>query len=227
MSNIESFTIPAAGSVATAVQTCDVRISGTQSTETGSGDTGRSIVDTVREAQLRLATMNFVNTYLEVDDIACALDSSFSYRIEVPTGYRDVEMVTMDIQVNINGADAGNLNDSRVLNSLGIPEATPRRYMADEEVMELIGDVLKQKICELCSITAGVDGVVRVVRHWDSDGSSDIHSVLESHLYVTYCDVDLRPMSVSDFGNFLHAVKHNGNDVALATLHRIYNEANQ
>jgi len=44
-------------------------------------------------------------------------------------------------------------------------------------------------------------------------------------IVMYFYSISLDPMSVSDFGNFLYAIKHHGDEVALATLHHIYENA--
>jgi hypothetical protein len=44
-------------------------------------------------------------------------------------------------------------------------------------------------------------------------------------IHMSFHGINLEPLSVSDFGNFLHAVKNHGDEVALATLHRIYSKS--
>jgi hypothetical protein len=41
-------------------------------------------------------------------------------------------------------------------------------------------------------------------------------------IVMDFYSISLEPMSVSDFGNFLYAIKHHGDEVALATLRHIY-----
>jgi hypothetical protein len=44
-------------------------------------------------------------------------------------------------------------------------------------------------------------------------------------IVMYFYSISLEPMSVSDFGNFLYAIKHHGDEVALATLRHIYENA--
>jgi len=44
-------------------------------------------------------------------------------------------------------------------------------------------------------------------------------------IVMYFYSISLDPMSVSDFGNFLYAIKHHGDEVALATLRHIYENA--
>ena len=44
-------------------------------------------------------------------------------------------------------------------------------------------------------------------------------------IVMYFHSISLDPMTVNDFGNFLYAIKHHGDEVALATLHHIYQNA--
>lgn len=124
------------------------------------------------------------------------------------------------------GISDSDLSMNIILKALQVPDAPVLQYFSDSEVLQLMRELLKYDTDSVKNIyDGGPEGVVTVVRR--SDRASDLWVKECVALSFEFYEQHLKPMSVSHFGNFLHSLKHGGEEVALAVLHRIYSGENE
>jgi hypothetical protein len=104
-------------------------------------------------------------------------------------------------------------------------EALQLRPFSNDQVIELIGEVLEFDVSSLRNVGPGVGYSAVKLTSFGPRTKSGVYACVEANLTITIGSMNVYPMSVSNFGNFLYALKHGGQAVALATLHRIYSEA--
>jgi hypothetical protein len=119
------------------------------------------------------------------------------------------------------GISDSDLSMNIILKALQVPDAPVLQYFSDREVLKLMRELLQYDTDSVKSIyDGGPEGVVNVVKHSDSASNLWVKECVA--LNFEFYEQHLKPMSVSHFGNFLHSLKHGGEEVALAVLHRIY-----
>ncbi len=116
------------------------------------------------------------------------------------------------------------LDDEALLRLLAIPAPIELKQFSEKKVMKLITEVLGITLSiDDDDLHPGIDGSVMLLHQiYNPSEKLCVHS--PSKLTVLFHGIDLCAMSVSDFGNFLYAVKNHGDEVALATLHHIYSK---
>lgn len=99
-----------------------------------------------------------------------------------------------------------------ILRKLGVPSGSELVQYSNSEVYALITEVF------------AIDGLDRS-QYESVFGSSDMPSICSdmcASVYKDFGDITFPPMTLSEFGNVLHALKFFDEEVALATLRRIY-----
>jgi hypothetical protein len=126
----------------------------------------------------------------------------------VPRDYSKVEIAHLDCSLDTTEIDA----------------EVVYQDLSESEVIELIDDVLDYDGSNIRSLSHGdEDGVIHIVKGYDVASNLSVSET--TPLQVEFCGEPLKAMSVSDLGNFLYSLKHHGQDVAFATLNRIYSKA--
>lgn len=126
--------------------------------------------------------------------------------------------------IKADGISDADLSLHIILKALGVPDAPVLQYFSDSEVLDLMREVIHIDTDSVDYIYDGVrEGVVTLVKSCDSASNFWVKECV--YLHFEFYEQHLKPMSVSDFGNFLHALKHGGEEVALAVLHRIYSKS--
>lgn len=187
--------------------------------------TKSEILKKVTIEQLRLSASYLVSLAIDYSEVRIDDNATMgiSWSQEPITGSTD----GCDIELKITVPDltsASALSDS-VRQTLGIPEAIELRPFTSDQVIDLIGDVLEFDVSSLQKVRPGVDESAVQLTSFGPRTKSGVHAIVESDLYVSIGCMNVSPMSVSNFGNFLYALKHGGQAVALATLYRIYSES--
>ena len=183
------------------------------------------ILEKVKTEQLRLSASDSVR--LAVDYSKVSVDDTgtigFGWVQEPIPAITDG--LTVEVKVTVpNLTSASPLSDS-VRQTLGIPVAIELRPFSNDQVIDLIGEVLEFDVSSLQKVRPGVDESAVQLTSFGPRTKSGVDACVESNLTVTIGCMNVYPMSVSNFGNFLYALKHGGQALALATLHRIYSEA--
>ncbi len=132
----------------------------------------------------------------------------------------------IDLRHKVKGIPDADLNLEVILKALEVPNAPEMQEFTADQVMELMADVL-QTDNRFGVINDSLEGNAAL---YCKEGGKDA-----GILSVSMCDklstefpgVDLSEMTVSAFGNFLYAVKHHGDEVALAVLSHIYSSRKQ
>jgi hypothetical protein len=114
--------------------------------------------------------------------------------------------------------------DKRLTKFLGIPKPIKLKNRKVSKTLSLMAEVTGYDTSGLEGLEHGdLGATVSAVQGGDySDRMSTDGYTL---IHMSFHGINLEPLSVSDFGNFLHAVKNHGDEVALATLHRIYSKS--
>lgn len=128
--------------------------------------------------------------------------------------------------IKADGISDADLSMHIILKALGVPDAPVLQYFSDSEVLDLMREVIHFDTDSVDYIYDGVrEGVVTLVKSCDSASNFWVKECV--YLHFEFYEQHLKPMSVCHFGNFLHALKHDGEEVALAVLHRIYSGENE
>jgi hypothetical protein len=128
--------------------------------------------------------------------------------------------------IKADGISDVDLSMHIILKALGVPDAPVLQYFSDSEVLDLMREVIHCDTDSVDYIYDGVrEGVVTLVKSCDSASNFWVKECV--YLHFEFYEQHLKPMSVCHFGNFLHALKHGGEEVALAVLHRIYSGENE
>ena len=127
-------------------------------------------------------------------------------------------------EVEVEGEVFDGMDDEDLLSLLAIPMPIELKPFSEEKVENLITEVLGIRLSvEDVYLNPGTDGAVLQI-HQVFYPSADMCVHQPSKLHLLFYGFELCAMSVSDFGNFLYALKHHGEEVALATLRHIYSK---
>lgn len=181
-------------------------------------------IDKIRNKQLLLA---YSRSIAECGDNAeVVYDEGFAFGVTgvVKSKSPEWHTVSMDIRVFVNGDEEADVDDPSVLEALGIPAAPEMKEFTTEEVIEMMPEAIGYDSSTVDDLEHGDLGAVIQIRQ---GGLHSKKSWSENcgYLHMEFQGINLDPMSVSDFGNFLYALIHHGEEVALATLHFIYDNA--
>ena len=187
--------------------------------------TKSEILEKVESEQLRLGLSSTVDLALDYSDVLIDDTGSICFTwVENPipavTDGRSVE-----VKVTIPDLTSGSPLSDSVRQALRIPETLELRPFSNAEVIELIGEVLEFDVSSLRMVSPGVGCSAVRLTSFGPRTLSGVYACVEAELTVTIGCMNVYPMSVSNFGNFLLALKLYGQDTALATLHQIYSEA--
>ena len=123
--------------------------------------------------------------------------------------------------IKADGISDADLSMHIILKALGVPDAPEMQMFSEDDVLELMEDVLQHDPDPVENLYDGIrEGVITLVKSGASAPNMWVKECV--YLHFEFHGVHLKPMSVSAFGNFLFALKHHGEEVALAVLHRIY-----
>jgi hypothetical protein len=192
---------------------------------TGGHITDSEILGKVKIEQLRLSACRFVALAVDYPEVRIDDTGSIHFNF-VQEPIPDITGgLSVEVKLTVPDFDGGSpLNDS-TRQTLGIPVALESRPFTNDQVIELIGEVLELEVRSLMNVIPGVGNSAVRLTSFGTRTESGVHVCVESELYISIGCMNVYPMSVSDFGNFLYALKHGGLALALATLHRIYSES--
>lgn len=123
----------------------------------------------------------------------------------------------INLSFEIDGISDANLDLNTVFQAVGVPDVPKMQHFTTEEVTTLLCEVLGYEVESLVDLDYGNPGDTIQIRY--SEKSGDNNSTFRNGVVnVSYHDIELKPMTVNDLGNFLHAYKHHGDEVALATM---------
>lgn len=120
-------------------------------------------------------------------------------------------------------SDAG-LTLEIFLRALGVPDPLEMQEYSVPDVIEMMPDAIGYDSSTIENLEHGDLGAVIQIRQGGRYKKKN-WSENCGYLHMTFHGIELEPMAVSDFGNFLHALIHHGEEVALATLRFIYENA--
>jgi hypothetical protein len=192
---------------------------------TGGRITNSEILEKVRIERLRLSARHKVFCAVDYSDVNIDDTGTISFNMvdePIPdyTGGLSVE-----VKLTVPEFDRDSPLSDSTRQTLGIPVALESRPFTNDQVIELIGEVLELEVSSLRKVRPGVGNSAVRLTSFGPRTESGVHACVESELYITIGCMNVYPMSVSNFGNFLYALKHGGEVLALATLHKIYSES--
>ena len=124
----------------------------------------------------------------------------------------------------VEGITDADLTLEIVLKALDVPNPVEMKEFTTEEVIEMMPDAIGYDSSTLNDLEDGDRGAVIQIRQGVRYGKN-YWSENCGFLHMDFHGIDLDPMTVSEFGNFLYALIHHGEEVALAVLHYIYENA--
>jgi hypothetical protein len=162
---------------------------------------------------------------LENDDIVTAQITAAMRRLQesilVSAPRKQVKAMkrrgSIDLRFEVEGISDADLTMEVILKALEVPDAPDMQEFTVDEVIALMADVLQYDVSALDSIEDGVGGAAIQIRQ-HSKSKSNVTAQNWGFLQVKLQDLEVRSMTVSDFGNFLYCIKHYGEEVALAVL---------
>jgi hypothetical protein len=192
---------------------------------TGGHITDSEILEKVKIEQLRRIACRFVGLALDypevrIDDTGSIHFSFVQRHIPDITGGLSVE-----VKLTVPDFDGDCPLNVFTRQTLGIPVALESRPFTTDQVIELIGEVLELDVSSLNNVIPGVGNSAAILVSSITGTESGAIVFVESELNIVIGCMNVYPMSVSNLGNFLYALKHGGKALALATLHRIYSES--
>jgi hypothetical protein len=170
---------------------------------------------------------------LENDDIVTAQITAAMRRLQesilVSAPRKQVKAIkrrgSFNLRFEVEGISDADLTMEVILKALEVPDAPDMQEFTADGVIALMADVLQYDVSALDSIEDGVGGAAIQIRQ-HSKSKSSVTAKNWGFLQVKFQDLEVRSMTVSDFGNFLYAIKHHGEEVILAVLHRICSSEN-
>jgi hypothetical protein len=124
----------------------------------------------------------------------------------------------------VEGITDADLTLEIVLRALGVPNPVEMQEYSVPNVIEMMPDAIGYDSSTVDHLEDGDRGAVIQIRQGGLH-SKKCWSENCGYLHMDFHGIDLDPMTVSEFGNFLYALIHHGEEVALATLHYIYENA--
>jgi phosphoribosylformylglycinamidine (FGAM) synthase-like enzyme len=113
---------------------------------------------------------------------------------------------------------------TEVVDSQVLPEAPDWQVFNFVTMLNLLSDVIDTS--DISDLIDGRDGgVIQYIRCGIQSEKIQVES--REELSVQFLGQKLKPMTFNAFGNFLYALKHHGEEVALSVLHRIYSGVNE
>lgn len=187
--------------------------------------TKSEILEKVKIEQLRLGACRSVRSAVDYSEVRIDDTGSIGFGwVEEPIP-AITDGLSVEVKVTVPDLTSTSPLSDSVRQTLGIPEALQLRPFSNNQVIELIGKVLEFDVSSLRKVRPGVGDSAVKLTSFGPRTKSGVHACVEANLTVTIGCMNVYPMSVSNFGNFLYALKHHDQSVALATLHRIYSEA--
>lgn len=173
---------------------------------------GNHIDDDVRVAQVMAAVQRLRLSYSKSNVVSEDLSENTRVFIDVTD------------EVHLDGKVFDGLNDAALLRKLQVPSGIKLKKRSAKCVFKLMSSVLGYNPKTAHGLQDGDQDAVVLV---EQDGChTENLSALSCGLFtVRFHGINLQGMSVSNFGNFLCALKHHGEEVALATLYKIYSKA--
>ncbi len=180
-----------------------------------SQDAGPSILDCLEdspivEAQIAAALRRFHN-----ENIASATPKQakkLRKRRYIHLGFKAEGISDSDLSMHI------------ILKALQVPDAPEMQAFSVPEVIAMMPDALGYDSSTIDDLEHGDLGAVIQIRQGGLH-SEDLWLENCGYLHLDYQGINLDPMSVSDFGNFLYSLIHYSEEVTLATLRHIYENA--
>lgn len=150
-------------------------------------------------------------------------DISQQFPVDEDEGVYDLNVTD---ELEVDGEVFNGMDDEDLLSLLAIPMPIELKSYSVKKVKKLITEVLGISLTDDDELYPGTDEAVLEIDHFYFPSERMcVHS--PSKIQLLFCGCELCAMSVSDFGNFLYALKNLGNEVALATLHQIYSGVNE
>ena len=167
--------------------------------------------DDIQRLQVKLAAYRC--SWTKPDDITSSRKSVFPQAIFgiMPSGDDDSPAEIRVIFV-LNESLPAEIDTTAILRKLGVPSGSDLVQYSHREVYALIAEVFAINgldRSEYASVFGGAD------MPW-------ICSDMCASVYKDFGDITFPPMTLSEFGNFVHALKFFNQEVALTTLRRIY-----
>lgn len=177
------------------------------------GYMGRQVVDVLWKDDI-----------LRAQVIAAVLRISDEYSVSHRSRY-DLQIQkegnTTEIVVDSNGYPDYDLDVPTILKKLCVPEAPVFRDFTSTEVMDLMVDAF-QVDNRFNDVNHSSEGNAALYCEHHAKGPTNLSVMTNADMSIEYHGIELSDMTVSALGNFLYAVKHHGEEVALAVMHRIF-----
>jgi hypothetical protein len=124
----------------------------------------------------------------------------------------------------VEGISDEDLSLEIVLKALDVPNPGEMKEFTTAEVIEMMPEAIGFDSRTIDDLEHGDLGAVIQIRQGGLH-TEDLWSENCGYLHLDYQGINLNPMSVSDFGNFMYSLIHHCEEVTLATLRHIYENA--
>lgn len=132
---------------------------------------------------------------------------------------------SFDLRFEIEGISDADLSMGVILKALEVPDAPDIQEFTADEVIALVAEVLQNDASALDILEVEVEEAADQVRQ-HSKSTSNASSRNLGYLQVNFQSLGSHSMTVSDFGNYLYAIKHYGEEAALAVLASLKTDEN-
>jgi hypothetical protein len=169
--------------------------------------------DEIQRLQVKLAAYRCIWNRPD-DEVAGAMSSLPLMMFGTLRSLVDSSTIGIKVTFVLNESLPAEIETTAILRKLGVPSGFELVQYSNSEVYALIAEVFAIN---------GLDSS----KYESVFGSSDmpwICSDMCASVYKDFGDITFPPMTLSDFGNVLHCLKFFDEEVALATLRRIYRD---
>jgi hypothetical protein len=169
--------------------------------------------DEIQRLQVKLAAYRCILNRPD-DDVASAMSSLPSTMFGTLRSLLDGSTIGIKVTFVLNESVPAEIEATAILRKLGVPSGFELVQYSNSEVYALIEELF---------VLHDVDRS----QYESVFGSSDMPSICSDmceSVYEAIGDITFPPMTLSEFGNVLHCLKFFGEEVALATLRRIYSD---
>jgi hypothetical protein len=192
---------------------------------TGGHITDSEILEKVKNEQLRRIASRYVGVAVDYPGVRIDDTGSIHFNFvhePIPDIFGGL---SVEVKLTVPDFDGDCPLNDFTRETLGIPVALEGRPFTTDQVIELIGEVLELDVSSLDNVIPGVGNSAAILVSSITGTESGVIVYVESELNIVIGCMGVYPMSVSNLGNFLYALKHGGEALALATLHKIYSES--
>ena len=132
---------------------------------------------------------------------------------------------SFDLRFEVEGLSDADLTMEVILKALEVPDAPDMQEFTADEVIALVAEVLQNDVSALDILEVEVEEAADQVRQ-HSKSTNNASSRNLGYLQVNFQSLGSHSMTVSDFGNYLYAIKHYGEEAALAVLASLKTDEN-